>query len=112
MTHCMKLCPAPFEKIKSGKKCIELRLYDEKRRKISVGDKIVFTQTASGEKLTAQVIAIYKYDSFKELYSALPLDKCGYSSEELQNVSYADMYAYYTVEEEKKYGAVGIELKL
>ncbi len=111
MTHCMKLRPVPFERIKSGKKSIELRLYDEKRRKIAAGDLIVFTQIESGEILAAQVAAIYKYGSFKELYSALPLDKCGYSSGELQNASYADMYAYYTEEEEKKFGAVGIELK-
>ena len=32
-----------YEQIKTGKKNIELRLYDEKRRKIAVGDKIIFT---------------------------------------------------------------------
>lgn len=32
--HIMKLKPSPFEMIRSGKKTIELRLYDEKRKSI------------------------------------------------------------------------------
>ena len=35
--HEMRLDPAPFRMIKRGEKTIELRLYDEKRRKIAVG---------------------------------------------------------------------------
>ncbi|MBQ1852397.1 MAG: ASCH domain-containing protein, partial [Lachnospiraceae bacterium] len=38
----MQLQPEPFDLIKSGAKTIELRLYDEKRRKIRIGDEIVF----------------------------------------------------------------------
>jgi ASC-1-like (ASCH) protein len=33
MKHHMSLKPHPFEKIKSGEKTIEVRLYDEKRKK-------------------------------------------------------------------------------
>ena len=31
-----------FDLIKAGKKTVELRLYDEKRRQIKVGDEITF----------------------------------------------------------------------
>ena len=48
MTHNMQLKPEPFAMIKDGTKTIELRLYDEKRRNIKVGDRIVFTDTVSG----------------------------------------------------------------
>ena len=41
MTHKMNLHNDPFEKIACGIKNIELRLYDEKRRLIKVGDEIV-----------------------------------------------------------------------
>ena len=44
MTFEMKLHEAPFELIKNRIKTIELRLYDEKRQMISVGDFIVFTK--------------------------------------------------------------------
>ena len=43
MTHYMKLNPEPFDKIASGKKTIELRLYDEKRKTVLPGDEIIFT---------------------------------------------------------------------
>ena len=47
--HSMKLKPLPFAAIQSGKKVLELRLNDEKRQKIKIGDTIVFTQTETGE---------------------------------------------------------------
>lgn len=110
MMHSMKLRLAPFEKIKSGQKTIELRLNDEKRSKINTGDKIEFTNIETGEKLTAAVVALHKFDSFDKLYKALPLDKCGYKSGERALPS--DMDEYYTPEQQKKYGALGIEIKV
>jgi len=38
MKHEMKLYPEPFQMIADGRKTIELRLYDEKRKKIKAGD--------------------------------------------------------------------------
>ena len=40
--HEMNLQEAPFRMIKNKTKTIELRLYDEKRRKIKPGDTIEF----------------------------------------------------------------------
>ncbi len=108
MTHVMKLHPTPFGKIKSGNKSIELRLYDEKRRKISVGDEIRFVCTDSGEELLKKVIALHIYASFRELYDHIPLEKCGYSAND--EASPEDMRAYYSAAQEKNYGVVGIEL--
>ena len=42
MIHNMNLNNEPFELIKSGSKTIELRLNDEKRRLLNVGDEILF----------------------------------------------------------------------
>lgn len=110
MTHIMKLNGIPFEKIKSGSKTIELRLYDEKRRKIKVGDIICFKSKT--DRLTATVKAVYVFRSFEELYASLPLDKCGYSADELATVSPDDMLKYYTKEQIEKYGVVGIEIEV
>ena len=41
-THEMKLYPAPFDSIKSGRKTVEMRLNDEKRQLIKIGDRIRF----------------------------------------------------------------------
>ena len=61
MTHYMNLMPLPFSKIADGSKTIELRLNDEKRQKIAVGDTIVFTHTETQETLSAKVLALHKF---------------------------------------------------
>ena len=108
----MKLHPAPFEMIKSGKKTIELRLYDEKRQLIKIGDEIIFTNTATEETIHTQVLNLHRFDSFAELYKSLPLLKCGYTSENVGSATPADMEQYYSVEDQKRLGVVGIELYL
>ena len=41
-THEMKLHPAPFDLIKSGRKTVEMRLNDEKRQLVRIKDCIRF----------------------------------------------------------------------
>ena len=69
MIHQMKLRSRPFEKIKSGYKTIEMRLFDEKRRKVGIGDIIEFTDMETDEKLRCEVKRTFVYRSFRELYS-------------------------------------------
>ena len=111
-THEMKLHASPFEMIKSGIKTIELRLFDEKRQKIKAGDDIIFTNTASGEKMCATVKKLHLFGSFEELYQTLPLLQCGYTAEDVDTAHPSDMEQYYSGEEQQKYGVVGIELFL
>ncbi len=110
--HNMKLHASPFALIKSGKKTIELRLFDEKRQQIKIGDTIVFTNTATGETLTASVKNLHRFASFETLYQVLPLLQCGYTEEDVATAHPDDMLAYYSAEEQEKYGVVGIELTL
>lgn len=42
MEHILKLKPKYFNYINNGTKRIELRLYDEKRQTINIGDTIIF----------------------------------------------------------------------
>lgn len=109
----MKLNKEPFRKIQSGKKTIELRLFDEKRSQIREGDAIHFFMVGEpDQKLLVEVLKIHRFPSFKELYENLPLSKCGYESDDRAAADYRDMLAYYSEEEEKKYGVVGIEFRL
>ena len=108
----MKLYASPFEKIKSGAKNIELRLFDEKRQKIKIGDDIIFTNTVNGEKMRATVKKLHRFVSFEELYKTLPLLQCGYTAEDVDTAHPSDMEQYYSTEEQNKYGVVGIELFL
>ncbi len=110
--HEMKLRQAPFERIKSGEKSIELRLYDEKRRGIKRGDTVIFTNISNGERLKTTVVEVYPFDNFERLYESLPLLRCGYTKENISTAKASDMEEYYSKEEQSKYGVVGIELSL
>lgn len=113
MTHSMHLHSRPFELIASGIKTIELRLCDEKRKLIKIGDQIIFTNSENqNQQIYAIVRNIYCFSSFEELYQKLPLDKCGYLPDELSTASPRDMEMYYSTEEQKKHGVLGIELEL
>ena len=113
VTHTLNLHPQPFEMIKSGNKTIELRLWDEKRSQIRVGDTLVFIHTEDDSKtLTVTVKALHRFPDFASLYAALPLKKCGYLPEEIANASPEDMNIYYSVERQAQYGVVGIEIAL
>lgn len=112
MTHYMNLKPQPFSMIAEGYKTIELRLLDEKRQMIAVGDTLVFTNTADRElELRCVVKKLHCFDSFAALYAALPLEKCGYLPEELSTARPEDMDLYYPPEKQAKYGVVGIEIE-
>ena len=112
MTHYMNLVPSAFSEIADGSKTIELRLNDEKRQKIVVGDIIVFTHTETQETVSAKVLALHKFPDFEALYKALPLEKCGYAESELSTAHHTDMEQYYSQEKIQKYGALGIEICL
>ena len=112
MLHHMTLNTRPFEMISSGRKTIELRLNDEKRQAIVIGDEIEFTNNSDGRKLIVKVKNIYKFPNFEELYKDLPLEKCGYSKDELSQAKAADMEIYYSKEKQEQYGVLGIEIEL
>mgnify|MGYP000694740458 FL=1 len=109
MKHEMKLNNEPFECIKNGTKTIELRLNDEKRKLLTVGDYIEFTNRVTDEKLLVEVIDLFKYNSFEELYKHFNKIEMGYSINEEANPK--DMENYYSKEEQEKYGVLGIKIK-
>lgn len=111
LLHYMKLKSSPFHKIQSGTKTIELRLNDEKRQQVQVGDFIEFTMMDdASQKLTARVIALHHFDSFTELYENLPKEKIGYAPDEIPNPNHMD--EYYPREKQAQYGVLGIEIEV
>lgn len=106
MKHSMKLLESPFNRIKNGSKTVEFRLYDEKRRKIQIGDTIEFSLLPNlKEKILTEVVDLYRADTFKELFQKL------YDNEEAENKA-KRMYEIYSPEKEKEFGVLGIKIKL
>ena len=108
MIYQMKLKDNPFRRISEGRKTIEIRLYDEKRRLVQPDDYIEFTNMEDGKKIKTKVIKLHLFNSFKELFDKFDNSYLGHD----EKVDYKRMYDYYTEEEEKEYGVVGIEIKL
>ena len=108
--HSMHLDEQYFRKIVSGVKTIEMRLYDERRRAIRVGDVIRFDSDVGSVQVVVR--ALHVFSDFAELYGKLDLTKCGYSREELASASPDDMLVYYSLEQQRKWGVVGIEIEL
>lgn len=107
MIHNMKLNEKPFNNIKNGTKTIEYRLFDEKRKLLKVGDKIVFSKLPDLEdKVMVEVLDLYQEKTFKDLYIKLG------DSEEAAEEKANSMYTIYTPEEEKEYGVLGIRIKI
>lgn len=64
----MKLLESPYDRISSGKKIIEIRLFDEKRQKLNVGDTIKFSKLPdSKDKVKVEIVALLRYKSFRDL---------------------------------------------
>lgn len=109
MKHNMNLNNRPFKSIKEGTKTIELRLNDEKRSLLKVGDEIEFTNRDTNEKLSVDIINLHKYPSFEELYKHFDKVEMGYNKDDIAESK--DMEAYYSKEEQDKYGVLGIEIR-
>lgn len=106
----MKLAVDPFEKIASGNKIIESRLYDEKRRKINLGDQIEFSiNNNSAKKITTSVRALYLYPDFESLFSDFSPSHFGGDSRE---ALLEEIEKFYSKDEQAKIGVIGIKIEL
>lgn len=116
MPHEMNLLQDPFEKIQKGIKTLEVRLYDDKRRNIKLGDEIEFskipeTTTKLHQKIKVKVKGLLIYNTFTELFKDIPPSFMGYTEAEKEYITDM-MYQIYTKEQESKYGVIGIRIEL
>lgn len=106
----MSLQPKYFDFIKDGTKRIELRLYDEKRRSIQLGDIIEFAKS-DDEKFKAEVVGLLRYNSFAELFEDFDISILADSSMTKQELLEV-LGEFYSEEKQAKFGVIGIRIKL
>ena len=106
----MNLQPKYFDFIKDGTKRIELRLYDEKRRSIQLGDIIEFAKSED-EKFKAEVIGLLRYNSFADLFEDFDISILADSSMTKQELLEL-LGEFYTEEKQAEFGVIGIRIKL
>ena len=109
-THQLKLATEPFNAIISGDKTIESRLYDTKRQKIQIGDRIIFTNRDNSEQTAiAEVVGLLRYATFRDLFSHNNPRKFGGDNVEwLEN----QISEFYSLSDQLENGVIGIEFEI
>ncbi|OPZ79297.1 MAG: hypothetical protein BWY78_00133 [Alphaproteobacteria bacterium ADurb.Bin438] len=107
MKHILNLKKAYFNLIKLKQKTIELRVFDDKRKLIKIGDEIEFK--CEDENLTVKVINIIKANDFLKLCEMIDIKKTGFSSvNELNPV----MNEFYPLKTQQELSVLGIEFEI
>ena len=111
MEHILKLQPKYFNYINNGTKRIELRLYDEKRQKINIGDIIVFQKEPELQTtMKVKVIGLLRYNTFEQLFDDFDIEIMADKSMTKQELLNA-LEEFYTPEKQKEYGVIGIRIE-
>ena len=106
----MNLQPKYFVFIKDGTKRIELRLYDEKRQSIQLGDIIEFAKS-DDEKFKAEVVGLLRYNSFADLFEDFDISILADSSMTKQELLEV-LGEFYSEEKQAEFGVIGIRIKI
>lgn len=68
-----------FELIKSGQKDIELRAYDEKRKKMKAGDKfLLFDAENPDEYIICEILNMHVAPDFESLFKKIDIKRSGF----------------------------------
>ena len=100
-----------FEIVKNGTKHIEVRVNDEKRRKLNIGDRLIFLERPDEiKKIYGVVVDLKVYKNFDELvkdYDMKDMYLENYTKEEFIKL----LERFYTKEEQDQYGVVAIDFE-
>lgn len=111
MLHEMKLQAIYFEKMRAGQKTFEVRLFDDKRKKIAVGDEIVFKKEPElAESLRMRVVGMEIFESFEEMAVTLPPRALGFDDKSKAEIV-ETYHSFYSADDEKKFKVVAIKLE-
>ena len=98
-----------FELIKSGQKDIELRAYDEKRRKMKAGDKfLLFDAENPDQSIICEILNMHVAPDFESLFKKIDMKRSGFKDmTELMDT----ITKFVSREELQREQVVGIEIK-
>lgn len=112
MEHEMKLQPEYYNFILNGTKRIEIRLFDEKRQQIKIGDTIKFLKEPDlNESFNVKVIGLLRYNTFEDMFKDFDISILSDNSmtkEKLIDV----LEQFYPKEKQEQYGVLGIRIEL
>ena len=112
MEHEMKLQPEYYNFILNGTKRIEIRLFDEKRQQIKIGDTIkILKEPELNESFNVKVIGLLRYNTFEDMFKDFDISVLSDSSMTKEELI-AVLEQFYTKEKQKQYGVLGIRIEV
>lgn len=107
-TMTMHLADKPFEQMASGRKTVEIRVNDFKRKTIYVGDTIEFVN--GDKRIETRVTRLLRVSTFEDLPEII-LYRAGFFRCSPAEVA-SEMRKYYSEEEIERHGILGIAVKV
>lgn len=112
MKHKIKLQPQYYDYVLNGTKRIEIRLFDEKRKLINIGDKIeILKEPDYLESFEVEVIGLLRYKDFESLFNDFDISILADSSISKEELL-SDLEKFYPKEKQEEYGVLGIRIEI
>lgn len=96
-----------YDLVNNNIKDIEIRINDEKRRKLKVGDIITIKNRGNNDSIKVKIINLEYFSSFNDCISNYDLKRL-YNDKITKNELLNLLYKFYTKEEENKHGVVAV----
>ena len=100
----MKLQPNYYNYMLHGTKRIEIRVYDEKRKNLNLGETITFLKEP-------EIIGLLRYENFEELFQDFDISILADKSITKETLK-KELEQFYPTEKQEKYGVLGIRVEL
>lgn len=101
-----------FDVVKNGTKRVEIRLYDDKRKKMKMGDKLTFfKRPLEEEKLETVITGLKTFSKIEDLLSTYEMKDIyidGFNKNDFTKL----LGRFYSNEYQEKYGFVAIEFEV
>lgn len=111
MEYKMRLISEYFDAINWGTKRVEIRLNDEKRQPINIGDHIIFEEVENpNNKLETIVESRKLFDNFEELIDSYDIKYLGKKTDTKEKLLEI-LNNFYTKEEQMKYKCLALEVE-
>lgn len=121
----MHLSDDMFSKVEAGTKTVEMRLFDDKRKQVDIGDYIEFIHVADpARRVLRKVADLQPFASFRDAFTATEyrdnafVNVLRYTPAQLGAPESSDipalvhgMYKYYTKKQEKEHGVIAFTLE-
>ena len=108
----LHLHPEVFDVVASGNKNVEVRVNDEKRRQLKVGDTLIFLKRPDDiETITAKITNLVYFDTFLSVLDHYEMKNI-YLETTTPEEYISLLKQFYTDEDESQYGVVAIEFEI